>query len=201
MLAGECCSALTSSAPFSLLPSLPEKFTVFFPKDGPKLVHCFLFLVDAPWIVFAVGWYQKKESSSEDLHLFVSFVFAQNSVLLVQTLPALGFGTLHVGVVNRVSEAMAEQHLNSWGVPVGRQCICNKLHVESCFSFPSPTLLPLIKTPLEGVRRVSSPLGYSGSQNPQGQAVAEGCLLPQLCNPKLLSVTGELPRAACARVM
>lgn len=91
MLAGECCSALTSSAPFSLLlPSLPEKFTVFFPKDGPKLVHCFLFLVDAPWIVFAVGCYQKKESSREDLHLFVSFVFAQNSYSSSSDLAILG---------------------------------------------------------------------------------------------------------------
>lgn len=76
-----------------------------------------------------------KESFREDLHLFVSFVFAQNSVLLVQTLPALGFGTLRVGVVNGVSELMAEQHLNSWGVPGGRPCICNKLQVESLLSF------------------------------------------------------------------
>lgn len=70
----------------------------------------------ALWIVFAAGPYQEKESFREDLHLFASFVFAQSPVLLVQTLPALGFGTLHVGVVNGVSEAMAEQHWNSWGI-------------------------------------------------------------------------------------
>lgn len=93
LLVEEFCLAPTSSAPcFLLPPSLPEKFIIFFPKDGSKLVHCFLFLVDAPWFVFAAGWYQEKESFREDLHLFVSFVFAQNSVLLVQPLPALVLG-------------------------------------------------------------------------------------------------------------
>jgi len=122
--------------------------------------------------------------------------FAQKSVLLVQTLSALGFGTLRVGVVHGISEVLAQQHLNSWDV-LGRgkrQCICNKLRWSLCFSFPSPTQLPLIKTPLEGVQRVRTPLGYSGNRNPQGQAVTEGCLLPHLCNPKLLSVAEDPPK-------
>lgn len=59
-----------------------------------------------------------KRRSLGKTYMFVSFVFAQNSVL-VQTLPALGFGTLCVGVVNGVSDVMAEQHLNSWSVPEG----------------------------------------------------------------------------------
>lgn len=144
--------------------------------------------------VFAAGCYQEKESFREDLHLFLVFVFAQNSVFLVQTLPALRFGTLHVGVVNGVSEAMAGQHLNSWESWGKDNAYVINYRWNLCFSFPSPTLLPLIKTPLKGVSWVGTPLGYSGSQNPQGQAVAEGCLLPQPCNPKLLSATGKPPR-------
>lgn len=70
-----------------------------------------------------------KESFREDIHLCVMYLCTK-LVLLVQTLPALGFRTLRVGVVNGVLEAIAEQHLNSWCVPRGRQCICNKLQVE-----------------------------------------------------------------------
>lgn len=87
------------------------------------------FLVDAKWIVFAAGWQQEKESFREDMHHSVMYLCTK-LVPLVQTLPALGFGTLGVGVVNGVSEAIAEQHLNSRRVPRGRQCICNKLQVE-----------------------------------------------------------------------
>lgn len=43
--------------------------------------------------------WMEKESLREDMHLCVMYLCTK-LVLLVQTLPALGFGTLHVGVVN-----------------------------------------------------------------------------------------------------
>lgn len=202
VLVGKLCSAPTSSVPFSLLlPSLPEKFTVFFSKRWVNVGTLVLFLVDASWIVSAARGYQGKESFREVLHLFVSFVFAQNSAPLVLTLPAFEFGTLHVGVVNRVSEATTEQHLNSWGVLREDNAHAINCRLSPCFSFCSCTLVLLIKTSLEDLQWVKTPLGYSGSQNPQGQAVSERCLFPQLCNPKLLSATGEFPWAPCTRVM
>lgn len=43
--------------------------------------------------------WMEKESLREDMHLCVMYLCTK-LVLLVQTLPALGFGTLHVGIVN-----------------------------------------------------------------------------------------------------
>lgn len=173
------------------------KIHSFFQKMGQN--WCIVFVpCGCLMTVFAAGCYQERRVLGKTYIFFLYFVLAQKSVFLVQTLPALRFGTLNVGVVNGVSEVMAGQHLNSW-----KSWGEDNAYVINCrwnllFSFPSPTLLPLIKTPLEGVWRVGTPLGYSGSQNPQGQAVAEGCFLPQPCNPELLSVTGEAPKGHLA---
>lgn len=194
VLVGKFCSAPTSSVPFPpLLPLLPEKFTVFFSKRWVNVGALVLFLVDASWIISAAGWYQEKESFREVPHLFASFVFAQNSAPLVLTLPAFEFGTLHVGIVNRVSEVMAEQHLSSWGVLGEGNARAINYRLSPCFSFCSRTLLLLIKTSLEDLRRVRTPLGYSGSQNPQGQAASERCLLPQPMQSKITQCDWRVP--------
>lgn len=198
VLVGEFCLVPTSSAPFSTT-STAWKF-ILFSKRWVKIGALCLFPVDASWLSLQLDATRKRRVLGETYIFFLSFVLAQKSVFLVQTLPALRFGTLNVGVVNGVSEVMAGQHLNSWESWGEDNAYVINCRWNLLFSFPSPTLLPLIKTPLEGVWRVGTPLGYSGSQNPQGQAVAEGCFLPQPCNPELLSVTGEAPKGHLAHM-
>lgn len=192
VLVGEFCSVPTSSEPFSTTSNAWK--LILFSKRWVKIGALCLFPVDASWLSLQLDATRKRRVLGKTYISFLSFVLAQKSVFLVQTLPALRFGTLNVGVVNGVSEVMAGQHLNSWESWGEDNTYVINCRWNLLFSFPSPTLLPLIKTPLEGVWQVGTPLGYSGSQNPQGQVVAEGCFLSQPCNPELLSVTGEPPR-------
>lgn len=101
----------------------------FFYKDGSNLVCWFSSSWMPKGLSLQLDGSRKKESFREDINHCVMYLCTK-LVLLVQTLPALRFGTLGVGVVNGVSEAITEQHLNPRCVPRVRQCICNKLQVE-----------------------------------------------------------------------
>lgn len=97
-----------------------EYHTFFSPKDGLKSVIINFFLTKI-FIIFPCGLSLqldalRKMGTSEKISVSLCPLYMHRIVLWVHMLPALGFKTSYVDVVFGVSEAMAAEHLNCWGV-------------------------------------------------------------------------------------